>query len=605
MAGPLDTGQLILTYLIFLPILFSWLISELHLAIAVLFSFRRLWLRVRLRVYCHPFKHRKKKSIARPPQIYSPEHHLPRTYLLMAAAVSLFKVGCRVESFISHRLRFSRPPPRIPATGSLLHRVACQASVPSHSSTPAAVRFDTDSFQIGIDNHCSVSMVKSKDYFKDLVLDDHKRRVDGIEGGLDILGRGTFRFDIEDDDGEVHTIHIPNSVYVPGLRYCLLSPQHWAQMANDHHPAPRGTRMENDDRHCVLIWGQGRYRRSVPHSSSTNTPTFRTAPATTTYRTFVALHEAMEAQYHRREHVLQIPGLRPNVDEEFVAEENLLLDDVDKSAFADTTHDDVTSPTSNLEKEAETEEEEINVTRMGPLTFDLTPPLESSDRVDVVAADDQAELMRWHHRLGHLSFAKLKVLAENNEIPKKLAKVKPPTCAGCLYGAMTKVPWRGKDNAGEVFIAMRPGQCLSVDQMISTQVGFIAQLKGSLTKKRYKAATIFVDHFSRLQYVHLMTKLSSEETVAAKHAFEQFADQNGIRIEHYHCDNGRFADNDFKLACEQARQRLTFPKWDCREGHPRPLRERSKTTAPRPTAMASCRPSCPLAVCFAKRHLFA
>ena len=143
--------------------------------------------------------------------------------------------------------------------------------------------------------------------------------------------------------------------------------------------------MENDDRHCVLIWGQGRYRRSVPHSSSTNTPTFRTAPATTTYRTFVALYEAMEAQYHRREHVLQLPGLRPNVDEEFVAEENLLLDDVDKSVFADATHDDVTSPTSNLEKEAETEEEEINVTRMGPLTFDLTPLLESLDRVDVVA----------------------------------------------------------------------------------------------------------------------------------------------------------------------------------------------------------------------------
>jgi hypothetical protein len=67
MAGPLDTGQFMLTYLIFLPILFSWLISELHLAIAVLFSFRRLWFRVRLRVYCHPFKHRNKKSIARPP----------------------------------------------------------------------------------------------------------------------------------------------------------------------------------------------------------------------------------------------------------------------------------------------------------------------------------------------------------------------------------------------------------------------------------------------------------------------------------------------------------------------------------------------------------
>ena len=67
--------------------------------------------------------------------------------------------------------------------------------------------------------------------------------------------------------------------------------------------------MENDDQHCILIWGQGRHRRSVPHSSSTNTPTFRTAPATYTYHAFVAIHEAMEDQFHRQENILQAPGL--------------------------------------------------------------------------------------------------------------------------------------------------------------------------------------------------------------------------------------------------------------------------------------------------------
>jgi hypothetical protein len=94
--------------------------------------------------------------------------------------------------------------------------------------------------------------------------------------------------------------------------------------------------------------------------------------------------------------------------------------------------------------------------------------------------------------------------------------------------------------------------------MISTQVGFVAQLKGMLTNKRYKAATVFVDHFSRLQYIHLMTTLLSDEMVAAKLTFEQFAEQHGITIQHYHCNNGRFADNDSKSACKQAQQRLTF-----------------------------------------------
>ncbi len=67
-----------------------------------------------------------------------------------------------------------------------------------------------------------------------------------------------------------------------------------------------------------------------------------------------------------------------------------------------------------------------------------------------------------------------------------------------------------------MFVVTKAGQCVSVDQLISTQVGFIAQLKGTLTKKHYTAATVFVDHYSRLKYTHLMTKLTSEETMEAK-----------------------------------------------------------------------------------------
>jgi hypothetical protein len=109
-----------------------------------------------------------------------------------------------------------------------------------------------------------------------------------------------------------------------------------------------------------------------------------------------------------------------------------------------------------------------------------------------------------------------------------------------------------------VFVATKEGQCVSVDQMISMQLGFIAQLKGTLTKKRYTVATIFVDHYSRLKYVHLMTRLTSEETIEAKQAFKHFAEQHGVRILHYHCNNGRVADNAFKNSCSAKGQRLTF-----------------------------------------------
>jgi hypothetical protein len=51
--------------------------------------------------------------------------------------------------------------------------------------------------------------------------------VEGIKSGLDIMGTGTFKFNIKDDDGMTHKIKIPNSLYVPELKRCLLSSQHW------------------------------------------------------------------------------------------------------------------------------------------------------------------------------------------------------------------------------------------------------------------------------------------------------------------------------------------------------------------------------------------
>ena len=94
--------------------------------------------------------------------------------------------------------------------------------------------------------------------------------------------------------------------------------------------------------------------------------------------------------------------------------------------------------------------------------------------------------------------------------------------------------------------------------MQSTQAGFYAQLKGKLTSKRYTAATIFVDHFSRLRYVHLVTSLSSQETIEATKAFKRFAADHGVRIKQYHADNGRFTDNALKQHCSQQHQTMSY-----------------------------------------------
>ncbi len=231
----------------------------------------------------------------------------------------------------------------------------------------------------------------------------------------------------------------------------------------------------------------------------------------------------------------------------------------DVSASEGASADDRTVKTANLPSPP-LQEEPSRVTRQGPLTFVPSPPTKEAEDVQLSAAGKQAKLMQWQYCLGHLTFPKLKQLSLNGEIPKKLAKVLPPKCAGCLFGAMTKLPWQGKETKAshEVFVATRPGECILVDQMTSTEVDFNAQLKGKLTKKRYKCATIFVDHFSRLQFVHLQLNNKSDKTLTTKLAFKQYAAEHGVEVLHYHCNNGRFHNNAFRQACHDARQQLTF-----------------------------------------------
>ena len=113
------------------------------------------------------------------------------------------------------------------------------------------------------------------------------------------------------------------------------------------------------------------------------------------------------------------------------------------------------------------------------------------------------ELLRTHHRMGHLSMAKIQSMARQGILPKRLANCKIPVCTACMYGKATRRPWRIKGHRGTLDVMTSPGQCVSVDQMISKTPGYIAHLRGTPTRDRYKVATIFVDHYSGIGYVHL------------------------------------------------------------------------------------------------------
>ena len=54
----------------------------------------------------------------------------------------------------------------------------------------------------------------------------------------------------------------------------------------------------------------------------------------------------------------------------------------------------------------------------------------------------QKELLRWHHRLGHMPFQSPLKLAKLGLIPRHLAATEvAPICASCTFAAAKKRPW--------------------------------------------------------------------------------------------------------------------------------------------------------------------
>jgi hypothetical protein len=155
--------------------------------------------------------------------------------------------------------------------------------------------------------------------------------------------------------------------------------------------------------------------------------------------------------------------------------------------------------------------------------------------------------------------SRIQSMATEGVLPKRLSPCKTPVCAGCLYGKLTRQPWRTKGNPSHIAAkATMPGEWVSVDQMISTVPGLIAQMKGIPTRSRYKIATIFVDHASYYTFVHFQTAATSLETVQSKHEFKRHSASAGVTIKRYHCDNGRFVDNMWTKDMKLKNQVLTL-----------------------------------------------
>jgi hypothetical protein len=218
----------------------------------------------------------------------------------------------------------------------------------------------------------------------------------------------------------------------------------------------------------------------------------------------------------------------------------------------ETPHE-IRQPKGDAAETMQTPVEPLQKLREKPILLDFHDVKPKNDEKEITKdefehLDEKSLKLLWHYRLGRLPFTTINRMSKKGELPKKLSKCPDPMCTAYIYGQMTRRPWRYQADPARLDkqrTINQPGECVSIDQMESPIPGFIAQIKGTPTKAHYNSATVFTDHYSDVTFIHLQRSTNAQETLEAKHAFEQWATSYNVNIRHYHADNGRFAETLF------------------------------------------------------------
>ncbi len=282
-----------------------------------------------------------------------------------------------------------------------------QAHATTLSSLPKHTYFDTDSFELYVDNCASQCITNDlRDFVDTPVPADVK--IYGTNGTSSGTLMGTVEWPVEDDTGRVHRIRIPRTIYSEGNRSKLLSPQHWSQEANDRSPVRNGTWCATLDDRIILFWDQQQCKKTtylLPNR--TNVGIIRSAHGTQKYeRAYKSILKRAGSEC-----IVAMPTVLDTVA-------HYIEEYEDKHTHSDMTvaHVPVVSDDESEEQESQVENpQEIQkdtmevpkggVTSEAPMSeFNLELNLQDEDETGATNfTTSEQEYLYWHTKLGHLS----------------------------------------------------------------------------------------------------------------------------------------------------------------------------------------------------------
>jgi GAG-pre-integrase domain/Zinc knuckle len=221
---------------------------------------------------------------------------------------------------------------------------------------------------------------------------------------------------------------------------------------------------------------------------------------------------------------------------------------------------------------------DLNAIPKGVAALNMT--VNEVDAANRNLSESQKELLRWHQRLGHISFSRIKAMfrsgalsftQQSRNLHTKAAQSREcPLCAACQFGKQTRrsVPKPQKTTAWIIdeHGVIRDGDCLpgqrvSVDHFVCSTRGRQFNTRGTSNdeSKTFMGGALFLDHSSGFIDVRLQSHLNTHETLQSKQDFEASCRDHGVIIGSYHSDNGSsFTSAEYTRHLETFRQTTTF-----------------------------------------------
>jgi GAG-pre-integrase domain len=199
--------------------------------------------------------------------------------------------------------------------------------------------------------------------------------------------------------------------------------------------------------------------------------------------------------------------------------------------------------------------------------------------VNANLSDAQRELLRWHQKLGHVSYQRVQFLMRSGvlchtESMRRLhaasAKLRAdgcPLCGACQLGKQRRRPTPGRATTAVQETAgalqrddLHPGQRNSVDHFICSTRGRLLNTRGKESEQeKYAGGCIFVDHASSFIHVKMQALVTSAKTIKAKQKFEQLCRDYGVVPHSYQSDNGSaFTSAAFAQHLSEQQQEIRY-----------------------------------------------